>query len=277
MTFLLHAASDFITIRPPSARGRSLRMKKLVVATLLVLCVAACATVPEDPVARADFERTNDPLEPMNRSIFDFNMTADKYVIRPAAEAYRDYVPGPIRTGIRNVLDNLKQPVVFANHVLQGDPTRASTTLARFVLNSFMGIGGIFDVATDQGYPRQQGDFGQTLFVWGANEGPYLMLPLLGPSNPRDGVGRGVDSFIDPWGYVADSTVFGLSRLIVDGVDERSKYIEELDNIERTSLDFYATIRSLARQRRVEQLYHGNPPPPNFDDSLYSDPAAPKQ
>jgi phospholipid-binding lipoprotein MlaA len=253
------------------------RIKNLFVATLLLLCVGACATVPEDPVARAEFERTNDPLEPMNRSIFGFNMTADRYVIRPAAEAYRDYVPNPVRTGIRNVIDNLKQPVVFANHVLQGDPTRASTTLARFVLNSFMGIGGIFDVATERGYPRQQGDFGQTLFVWGADEGPFLMLPLLGPSNPRDGIGRGVDSFIDPWGYVADSTVFGLSRLVVDGVDERSKYIEELDNIERTSLDFYATIRSLARQRRVEQLYHGNPPPPSFDDSLYSDPAAPKQ
>jgi phospholipid-binding lipoprotein MlaA len=277
MTFLLHAAADFITIRPLHAGGGLLRIKNLVIATVLALCVGACATVPEDPVARAEFERTNDPLEPMNRSIFDFNMTADKYVIRPTAEAYRDYVPGPARTAIRNIIDNLKQPVVFANNVLQGDPTRASTTLARFVLNSFMGIGGIFDIATDQGYPRQQGDFGQTLFVWGLNEGPYLMLPLLGPSNPRDGAGRGVDAVIDPWGYVADSTVFGLSRLVVDGVDERSKYIEELDNIERTSLDFYATIRSLARQRRVEQLYHGNPPPPSFDDSLYSDPAAPKQ
>ena len=254
-----------------------MRWQRTFAACSLALSLAACATVPEDPAARAAFEEVNDPFEPTNRAIFEFNQAADAYVIKPAAQGYRAVVPEPGRVAIRNFLDNMRQPVVFANNILQGEIDRAFVTLARFMVNTTAGVLGFFDAAAEQGYPRQQGDFGQTLFVWGLNEGPYLMLPLLGPSNPRDGVGRGVDSFIDPWGYVADSTVFGLSRLIVDGVDERSKYIEELDNIERTSLDFYATIRSLARQRRVEQLYHGNPPPPNFDDSLYSDPAAPKQ
>jgi phospholipid-binding lipoprotein MlaA len=250
-----------------------LRFSKSLAAALL-LSLAACATVPDDPAARAEFDQINDPLEPMNRSIFDFNMAVDRNAIRPVAEAYRDNIPERVRLAVRNVIDNLKQPVVFGNNVLQGEMTRAGKTAGRFVLNSLMGVGGLFDVATERGYTRQQGDFGQTLFVWGLAEGPYLVLPIFGPSNPRDLTGRVADSFIDPWGPVADEFVFDASRLVTDGVDERSRYIEELDNIERTSLDFYATIRSLWRQRRTEQLYHGRPPAPTLDEGLYADPAA---
>jgi phospholipid-binding lipoprotein MlaA len=236
----------------------------------MTLSVAGCATVPTDPAERAAFEETNDPLEPTNRAIFAFNQGADRYVIRPAAQGYRDFVPEPGRRAIGNVLDNLRQPVVFANSVLQADFDRAFVTLARFLLNSTMGVGGIFDVASDQGYTRQQADFGQTLFAWGVPDGPYLVLPLLGPSNPRDAVGYGVDVAMDPWGYWADTVAFDASRFVVGGVDRREQVLEELDTLERTSIDFYATIRSLYRQQRLDTLYNGRPPAPALD--LYNDP-----
>jgi phospholipid-binding lipoprotein MlaA len=187
------------------------------------------------------------------------------------AEVYRDVVPEPGRRALRNFLDNLKQPIVFANDVAQADFDRAFVTLARFMLNSTVGGLGLFDVATDQGYPRQQGDFGQTLFAWGLPDGPYLVLPLLGPSNPRDAVGYGVDAFADPFSQWADSTAFDLSRLGAHGIDQREQVLDSLDSIERTSLDFYATIRSLWRQKRLEELYNGKPPNPDYQQ-LYQDP-----
>jgi phospholipid-binding lipoprotein MlaA len=247
------------------------RWERSVAASLIALGVVACAEVPTDPAARAAFEETNDPLEPTNRAIFEFNRQLDRYAIKPVAEAYRDVVPEPGRRAVRNFLDNLKQPIVFANDVAQADFDRAFVTLARFMLNSTVGALGLFDVATDQGYARQQGDFGQTLFAWGLPDGPYLVLPLLGPSNPRDAVGYGVDAVADPFSYWADSTAFDLSRIGAHGIDQREQVLDSLDSIERTSLDFYATIRSLWRQKRLEELYNGKPPGPDYQQ-LYEDP-----
>jgi phospholipid-binding lipoprotein MlaA len=247
------------------------RWERSVAASLIALGVVACAEVPTDPAARAAFEETNDPLEPTNRAIFEFNRQLDRYAIKPVAEVYHDVVPEPGRRALRNFLDNLKQPIVFANDVAQADFDRAFVTLARFMLNSTVGGLGLFDVATDQGYPRQQGDFGQTLFAWGLPDGPYLVLPLLGPSNPRDAVGYGVDAFADPFSQWADSTAFDLSRLGAHGIDQREQVLDSLDSIERTSLDFYATIRSLWRQKRLEELYNGKPPNPDYQQ-LYQDP-----
>jgi phospholipid-binding lipoprotein MlaA len=241
------------------------RWERSVAASLIALGVVACAEVPTDPAARAAFEETNDPLEPTNRAIFEFNRQLDRYAIKPVAEVYHDVVPEPGRRALRNFLDNLKQPIVFANDVAQADFDRAFVTLARFMLNSTVGGLGLFDVATDQGYPRQQGDF------WGLPDGPYLVLPLLGPSNPRDAVGYGVDAFADPFSQWADSTAFDLSRLGAHGIDQREQVLDSLDSIERTSLDFYATIRSLWRQKRLEELYNGKPPNPDYQQ-LYQDP-----
>lgn len=247
------------------------RWQEIVAASFVALGVAGCAEVPTDPAARAAFDELNDPLEPTNRAIFDFNQQLDRYAIKPVAQAYHDVVPEPGRRALRNFIDNLKQPVIFANDVAQADFDRAFVTLARFVLNSTIGALGLFDVATDQGYSRQEGDFGQTLFTWGVPDGPYLVLPLLGPSNPRDAVGYGVDAYADPFGHWADSTAFDVSRFGANGIDQREQVLDELDNIERTSLDFYATIRSLWRQKRLEELYNGKPPPPKYDE-LYQDP-----
>jgi phospholipid-binding lipoprotein MlaA len=248
------------------------RWQRTFAACSLALSLVACATVPEDPAARAAYDEINDPFEPTNRAIFEFNRAADTYVIKPVAQGYREVVPEPGRIGIRNFLDNMRQPVVFMNNVLQGEIDRAFVTLARFMVNTTAGLLGFLDAAGEQGYPRQQGDFGQTLYVWGVPDGPYLMLPLLGPSNPRDAIGFGIDSLADPWGYWASSTAFDYSRTGVSGIDRREQVLEEVDNIERTSIDFYATVRSLWRQKRLEDLHHGKPPSPGLDD-LYKDPA----
>jgi phospholipid-binding lipoprotein MlaA len=254
------------------------RLRVLVVAALLAL-ECGCATVPEDPAERTVYEQTNDPFEPLNREIFDFNMFLDRNFIKPVALAYRDYIPDPVRTGVRNFLNNLGEPVIFVNNVLQGELKRAGTTVTRFIGNTFVGGLGLVDVAAKAGAPRQYGDFGQTLWAWGLPDGPFLMLPLLGPSDPRDAIGMGVDSYIDPFGYAAQNstdvaTEIGYSRFVVDGVDRRANAIEDLDEIQKSALDVYAQIRSLWRQDRVKELYNGNPPPPTLEDDFYKDPAA---
>ena len=228
------------------------------------MALAACATPPDDPDAAAGFAEVNDPLEPLNRAIFGFNLAIDKALLRPVSIAYRDVIPKPGRDGVRNFLDNLENPVVLANDVLQGSPQRAGTTVGRFVINSTIGIAGLLDVATGFGLERHDEDFGQTLGVWGFPEGPFLMLPILGPSPPRDSVGLVVDYFIDPLTYVFENNdVEWLSvvRYGVRAVDSRSRSIETLDEIERTAIDFYATVRSLYRQQRMDEIRNGEPSP----------------
>ena len=247
-------------------------------AALLTLALAACAQVPADPAARAVFEETNDPLEPLNREIFDFNLKADRYVIKPIAQGYVAAVPEFMRTGVRNFLDHLNAPVVFANLLLQAEFKRAGITALRFFANTMVGFGGVGDPAAGAGLEKQTGDFGQTLFVWGVPDGPYLMLPIFGPSNPRDTAGSAVDGFLidpNPMGYLFEGnnkTYWSLGRQFADGIDKRSRVLDELEQVEKTSIDFYAQIRSLWRQKRTEDLYHGSPPAPKLDDTLYDDP-----
>ena len=228
----------------------------------MLIALAACATPPEGPGASAEFAETNDPFEPLNRAVFDFNFAVDRVLLRPVAIAYRDVIPKPGRDGVRNFLDNLETPVVLANDVLQGSADRAGTTVGRFAINSTIGIAGLLDVAQGFGLKGHDEDFGQTLGVWGFPEGPYLVLPLLGPSPPRDSLGLVVDYFIDPLTYVFDNNdVEWLSfvRYGVRAVDSRSRNIAALDEIERSSIDFYATIRSLYRQRRADEIRNGEP------------------
>ncbi|MDA0701792.1 MAG: VacJ family lipoprotein [Proteobacteria bacterium] len=221
--------------------------------------LAACtATPPTDPEALAAYEEANDPLEPTNRAIFDFNQGFDRALLKPAAEGYREIFPDGVRSSINNVLHNVRSPVILANDILQGESVRAVETITRFAVNTVLGMGGLFDVAGQYGMERHTEDFGQTLAVWGFGEGFYLMLPVFGPSNPRDTVGLVVDSFIDPLGYfVSFPVTFG--RSAVEGIDKRSRALEPLDEIERTSVDFYATIRSLYRQRREDEIRNGEP------------------
>ncbi|MGE0153328.1 MAG: VacJ family lipoprotein [Reyranellaceae bacterium] len=222
--------------------------------------LSACATTEDQSAeAREEAASINDPFEIPNRFVFAVNRTLDMALLRPAAVFYRDWAPAPVKRGTRNFLDNLNEPVTAFNEIFQGEPGRAGETLARFVINSTVGILGLFDVASEMGLPRTKEDFGQTLGVWTKDEhgGPYLMLPVLGPSNPRDAVGLVVDYFWDPFNIAIkryDVEYLGWVRFGVDGVDSRSRSIEVLDDLERNSLDYYAAIRSAYRQRRAAEI-----------------------
>jgi phospholipid-binding lipoprotein MlaA len=259
---------------------RILRQTCLVLMTTLI--ATGCATPPADPAGRAAFEEANDPLEPMNRRFFEFNRVLDGLLIKNVVELYRTIVPERVRKSIHNVVVNLNEPVVFANNLLQARVERGGTTFARFAVNSTVGLAGIFDVASDMGLKEQTGDFGQTLFSWGVEDGgPYLVLPILGPSNPRDGIGMGVDGYIDPWRYVSKDigiSHFMWTRFVVGGLDERERAGPELEEIERSSVDFYAQLRSLVRQHRDNELRRNIVSDTLIAPAgLYEDPAAPKK
>ncbi len=216
----------------------------------------------------------NDPLEEWNRSIFGFNQVVDEVVLVPVAKGYRTAVPPPMRASVHDFLRNLNGPVIFANDVLQAQPVLAAQTLARLTINSTVGVGGMFDVASRIGIPRHTNDMGITFATYGIAEGPYLVAPVLGPTTPRDLVGKVADSFIDPADYFAgdyDIWYAPLARTVVSGIDVRSRNIDALADIERTSLDFYATIRSLYRQRRAAEIRHEDSNLPNPTISPSSD------
>ncbi len=232
---------------------------RIAAAVCSIALVAGCATPPpaNDPEAVAEYEQINDPLEPTNRAIFEFNQALDRALIKPAAKGYREVVPEFGRDRIEDFLTNANEPMVFVNDVLQAEFSRAGETLGRFLFNTTFGVLGIMDVAAHAGLPGHDEDFGQTLAVWGLPEGPYLMLPLFGPSNPRDGVGMAVEMYADPVGYgteAGDMEWFDWTRTGVGGVDTREEYLDILDEIERSSLDYYASIRSMYRQNRAKEI-----------------------
>jgi phospholipid-binding lipoprotein MlaA len=239
----------------PAGQGRSRAALTLGMALLLGLAAPARA---QDEVA--------DPLEPLNRTIFSLNELLDLMLIEPASIVYGEAVPEVGRRGVRNFLDNLASPLVFLNDLLQGQTDRAGVTLGRIMINTFFGLG-LFDLATDFGYPRHSEDFGQTLAVWGVGNGAYLVLPVLGPSTVRDGVGRAVDFFIDPVGQVTDTTE-AISRVTADGVDTRYRLTPQINDLRATSLDRYATVRSVYIQHRAAEIRNGAAPP---SDRAYED------
>jgi phospholipid-binding lipoprotein MlaA len=215
-----------------------------------------------------DYDDVNDPLESMNRVIFEFNEGLQDYLLRPTAKFYNKNVNETLRMGIGNFLSNLSAPVILANDLLQGNIDRAITTFARMLINTTMGIFGLADVATELGIERHKEDFGQTLGSYGIGEGFYLVLPLFGPSNPRDALGKlFVDSYFDPVGhYAAKDVNWGMTG--GSAVDEYSGIVDELQQIKMTSVDYYAAIRSLYRQKRKAEINNGSeielPPIPDL-------------
>ena len=243
------------------------------------LLAGGCATVPTNPDAKAEYIRANDPLEPLNRKIFAFNQFADRNLIKPVAKDYVRLLPQAVRDSIRNFVSNLGEPLVCANNLLQWQLRRAATTTGRFALNTTLGLAGLFDFAQSEGLKKQTGDLGQTFYRWGLPEGPYLMLPILGPSNPRDAVGLVAQGYLDPYRYVVDNNdvSFGVaySPAILGGIDKRARSIDTLDAVQRESIDFYASLRSLFRQDRSAQLRgNADSPTPGLND-LYDDPGGP--
>lgn len=225
----------------------------------------AQATTAEDDLG--------DPLEPVNRVIFEFNEVVYAAVLTPVAKTYNTVLPATVRAGLGNVIDNLASPVTFVNDLLQLEVDRALTTVARFVVNTIGGIGGIADMASAIGLEEHEEDFGQTLGVYGFGEGLYLVLPLLGPSNPRDAIGKYVvDPFFDPLGLYLSNTdrdAESWARTGVSAVDEYAGLVDELEQIKKTSVDYYAAIRSLYRQKRQTEISNGReedlPQIPNYD------------
>lgn len=199
-----------------------------------------------------DYE-DSDPLEDLNRGIFWFNEFIDMILIDPLSLMYKDLIPECVRTRIGYALRNLSEPIVFANNLLQGDLEGARTTLGRFVVNSTAGVGGLFDVSTDLDLPYKRQDFGLTLASWGVDDGIYLVIPILGPSNMRDAFGRIGDYAFDPINWLAycnDEAAYSYGRTAAQILDAKTDNIDLIDNLRENSLDFYAAIRSWYTERR---------------------------
>jgi phospholipid-binding lipoprotein MlaA len=234
------------------------------VAFLLLAAASAalsgCAS-DQTPAQIQEAQNANDPLEPMNRQVFAFDQQFNHLLLEPTAKTYNAIIPEPARDSVHNFLTNLNLPVVFANDVLQGNFDQASKTFGRFSLNSTFGIAGLLDWATDADLPYRENDFGLTLASYGVGEGPYLVLPFLGPDPPRDAAGQVADIFLDPSYYIHIREHFWWSagRYTVNVIDVSARNVESLEGIERSSVDLYASVRSLYRQHRRSQEHDGKP------------------
>jgi phospholipid-binding lipoprotein MlaA len=221
-----------------------------------MLWTSGCVVL-DSPDKIAQVEETNDPFEPTNRYIFEVNLFLDELMLKPAAAWYDAALPQPAQDGVRRFLANLRMPWTAVNDFFQGRPERSYVALMRFLINSTVGILGVFDVAAGWGYPAHEEDAGQTFATWGAPEGPYIMLPIFGPSNPRDAFGLVVDTFADPVNIIAGNSTDAPVSAIRGGttaVDSRNRNKEAIDDLRKRSTDFYATVRSVYRQRRDAQI-----------------------
>jgi phospholipid-binding lipoprotein MlaA len=212
---------------------------------------------PEPDLITITADRLADPYEEANRGRFNAHVRLHHYVIDPVERVYVAAVPDAARDGVHNVLTNLETPSVLANDLLQGNLKRAGDTLSRFVVNSTLGVFGLFDIAGRAGIPYRDDDFGATLATWGVGEGPYLLVPVIGPSNPRDLSGKVVDFVIDPFHYVTlpGGVVTSVGRSGLHEADKRQGEVGELDELTRTARDPYAAERAKAREERNKEIF----------------------
>ncbi len=245
---------------------------------LAAVLASGCATRPpaSDQEAVAEFKERNDPYEPANRKFYALNEVIDRNALRPVAAGYRDTVPGAVRTHVHNVLANLGNPAQLTNDVLQGKPRKAGNTFMRILINTTAGVGGVFDVATGLGFPDHDTDFGLTLALWGVPSGPFLFLPVLGPNDPRDAAGFGVNITLDPltWLSFGGSNALGTTRFLVSAVDARARVLSDTDAIDKTALDTYATYRSLYQQHRESAVEDAHADLPATVPNWYAKPVA---
>ncbi len=231
---------------------------------LLSLLIAGCATQPN---AKKD---PRDPFEGFNRASYEFTDALDRAVLRPAAKGYKAVAPQFVETGVSNFFSNLGQPTVIVNDVLQAKFMPALSDTGRFLMNTTLGIGGLFDPATKLGFDRNKEDFGQTLGKWGMPSGAFLWVPLFGPTTVRDGFGSGVDVFADPTHYVErDAIRYGLNGM--DLIDWRARQFA-LEETLNKAFDKYAFIRNAYLQQREYQVTDGNVASPTFDEEPLEDP-----
>jgi phospholipid-binding lipoprotein MlaA len=215
---------------------------------------------PEPNTVTITADRIADPYEEANRGRFRTHVGLHRYVIDPVERGYMFVVPVPAREGIHNFLTNLETPTVLANDLLQGKLDRAGNTISRFVVNSTIGIGGIFDFAGRAGLPYRDDDFGATLATYGVGDSPYLLVPIIGPSNPRDLGGKVVDYILDPLHFVTlpGGIITSIVHTNLHELDKRSVDVGELDMLARTSPDAYAEERARAREERNAEI-NGTP------------------
>ena len=221
----------------------------------LVLCtvISGCATTP------SSLDAANDPYEQTNRETLKLNGKIDKYFVVPTVAVYFVLVPEGGRRGVHNFLGNLSLPTIFVNDMLQGELSRAGKSMWRLVINSTLGLGGFFDPASKIGISGHGEDFGQTLAVWGVKEGPYLVLPFFGPSNPRDATGLAVDTAIDPTNQIhfKQHIWWAAGREYFTLLDLKGQTYQTIQGIQRSSVDYYSSLRSLYRQLRNDQIRNG--------------------
>ena len=201
----------------------------------------------------------HDPLEPLNRQVFKFNDALDAAIVKPVAIAYRDHTPTPLRQGIGNVFNNLQDSWSVVNNLLQLKMVYAYDSLARVAINTLVGVAGVVDVASEMGIERHTQDFGHTLGVWGVPPGPYLVLPILGPSSMRDALALSVDWQGDPLGQLPNEPVRN-AALLLRGLDTRAGLLKATSMLEEAALDRYTFARDAFLQNRRNNIFDGNPP-----------------
>lgn len=227
-----------------------------------VLLVGCSGTQAQKADVSYGYDEINDPMEGFNRAMFSLNDALDQALMRPVAKGYRAVVPQLARDGVRNFLRNLRSPINIANQVLQGDVEGAAHDLSRMVINTSIGIGGLFDVAKDTGLEYEQEDFGQTMATWGVGHGAYMILPFFGPSSVRDGIGIAVDVYADPvrlYLHNTDQNEWYYARVALTGLDKREELLDVLDDLRRNSIDYYAAMRSAYHQRREAMVNDQDP------------------
>ena len=211
----------------------------------------------------------SDPIEGFNRKMFAFNMGLDRHILEPASKAYTSVTPSFARTGIRNVFDTLEQPAILANSVLQANPQASADTIARLGLNLTVGLAGTIDAASHFGIGKHNEDFGQTLGHWGVGQGIYVVLPVVGPTTPRDGLGSVVDSFADPleWNKRTPKPGVKLAANVVNGLDQRARAQNMMDSLENTAIDPYVQVRNGYLHHREMQVQNmtSNDDVPDFE------------
>jgi len=213
-----------------------------------------------------------DPIEPVNRKIYGFNDAVDRMFLKPVATAYNDITPRPVRVGVSNFFSNANDVWSFANNVVQLKPKESVETLARVGVNTVLGLGGVLDVATEIGIDQHKEDFGQTMGFWGVPPGPYLVLPILGPSNARDAVGWRFDSLGNPL-YQIDPIRTRNQITLINAVDTRAGYLRAGQTLQEAALDPYSFIRDVYLQKRRNDIYDGHPP--EEDEPPEADPTPP--
>ena len=244
-------------------------MKKIIITSLISLMLVtnvSADTDGENSLSKKNSGKVKDCFEGLNRATFSLNQGLDKAIFKPVARGYRK-LPSPIRSGTSNALENISSVLTIPNNILQGEFKKAGINTGRFIVNTTVGILGAFDVATKIDFPEyEKEDYGQTFGAWGIGAGCYVVLPVLGPSTVRDAIGSFVNAFGDPYYNMSvhgnnqylDKKVY-IATKTISGIDFRAKNLETIDNLEKNSMDFYASVRSLYLQDRQQKIRNSDP------------------